>query len=196
MTDTYKASGGPSSPTPASSENPMKVDQVPPPEPFGLDTIPAGREVFFLVHGEYNVTLARGYNQPAVGIESWHREYSMLPAFEQVKRIWVVVNDTEDNLSFVTSIAADKLFRQRCRISTEGVPAVTKSKMLWEQKYSYPILSEEFRGSYDKQFEAIHQFQVFPPPSCVSKLKKLGRPKPKEDVPAPVPPWLLPYGRW
>ena len=177
MTETCKTNGGPSSPAPAGSEDQMKIEA--PPKPYGLDKIPAGREVFFLVHGEYNVTLARGYSQPAVGIESWHREYAMLPAFEQVKRIWVVVNDTEDNLLFVTSIAADKSVRRRCRISNWGVQPVTKWKMLWEQKYTYPILSEETRRWYDKQFEASHHFQEFPTPSEVYKLKKFGAQKPE-----------------
>ena len=139
VTAASEATSGQGSPTLAGSEDRMKVDGVPPPEPHGLDKILAGCEVFFLVRGECNVTLARGYNQPAVGVESWHREYVTLPAFEQVKRIWVVVNDTEDNLSFVTSIAADKLVRRRCRISNRGVQPITKWKMLWEKKYAYPL---------------------------------------------------------
>jgi len=133
MTDTYKASGDPSSPAPAGSEDQMKMDGETPPEPYGLDTIQLACKAFFLVHGELNVIYARGYNQPAVGIESWHRRYSTLPAFSQVERIWVVLSDTEDNLSFVTSIAADKLVRRRCRVSTEGVQRVIKAKMLWRQ---------------------------------------------------------------
>ena len=167
------------SPAPADSQGQIDAAEMPPPEPYGLDTIPAACKAFFLVHGEMNARYARGYNQPAVGIGKWHQQYSTLPAFSQAERIWVVLNDTEDNLSFVTSIAADKLVRRRCRISTWGVQPVTKSKMLWEQKHSYPILSEEFRRWYDKQFEAIHDFQVFPPPSCVNKLKKLGAQKPE-----------------
>jgi len=132
-----------------------------------------------LIHREINAIYARGYNQPAVGSESWHREYSTLPAFSQVERIWVVLNETEDNLSFVTSIAADKLVRKRCRISTEGVQRVTKAKMLWEKEHTYPILSEEFHRWYDEQFETIQHFQAFPTPSEVYKLKKLGVQKPE-----------------
>jgi hypothetical protein len=40
-------------------------------------------------------------------------------------------------------------------------------------------LSEEFHWWHDKQFETLWHFQVFPPPSCANKLKKLGAHKPK-----------------
>ena len=167
------------SPAPADSQGQIDAAEMPPPEPYGLDTIPAACKAFFLVHGEMNAIYARGYNQPAVGIGKWHQQYSTLPAFSQAERIWVVLNDTEDNLSFVTSIAADKAIRRRCLISTKGVQLVTKSKMQWEREYTYPILSEALRRWYDKQFETLWQFQVFPPPSCVNKLKKLGAHKPE-----------------
>ena len=164
------------------SENKAPADLVvPAPEPYGLDTIPPGCRAFFLFHGELNAIYARGYNQPAAGIESWHPEYSGLPAFTQAERIWVVVNTAEDNLLFVASIAADKFIRRRCTISTEDVQRVTKAKMLWEKEHSYPFLSEEFRRWYDEQFERIWCFEAFPRPSEVYKLKKLGAPKRGDD---------------
>jgi hypothetical protein len=159
------------------------------PEPYGLNTIPAACQAFFLVHGEMNARYARGYNQPAVGIEKWHQQYSTLPAFSQAERIWVVLNDTEDNLSFVTSIAEDKAMRRRCVISTEGVQLVTQSKREWERRFS-------FGWSCYKHFEEACHFQALPTPSEIYKLRRLGTPKPKEDVPDLVPPWLPPWGQW
>jgi hypothetical protein len=180
------------SPAPADSQGQIDGAGMPPPEPYGLDTIPAACKAFFLVHGEMNAIYARGYNQPAVGIGKWHQKYSTLPAFSQAERIWVVLNDTEDNLSFVTSIAADKAIRRRCLISTKGVQLVTKSKMLWERSFSSGISPEEYR----RHFEEVWHFQALPTPSEIYKLRRLGRPKPKEDVPDLVPPWLPPWGQW
>jgi hypothetical protein len=157
--------------------------------PYGLDTVPPGSKAFFLVRGELNATYARGYVQPAVGIEIWRQEYSTLPAFMQVRRIWVVVNDREDNLSFIESIAADKSIRRRCVISTWGVQMITKSKMLWEREHSYPILSDESRRHYDKQFEVVCHFQAIPTPSERYKIRRLGTPRPQDVCPAPQIDW-------
>lgn len=196
MTDANELTNRRIGQTEPGSADEAAVDVAPAPEPFGLNAIPVGCKAFFLVHGELNATYARGYNQLAVGLKSWRPEYSVLPAFVQVERIWVALNDTEDNLSFVNSIAADKLIRKRCRISAEGVRRLTKEKMLWDSEHRYPTLSEGFRQSYDNEFEAIHHFQPLPTPSEIYKLRRLGRPKPKADTPTQVPPWLPPWGQW
>jgi len=174
-----KESEGTSGANAARSVNQVNADSVPPPEPYGLDTIPPGCETFFLVRGELNARYARGYVQPAVGIETWHPEYSTLAAFMHAKRIWVVLNDTEDNLSLVKSIAADKSIRRRCVVSTWGVQTVTKSKMLWDPRYS----------DSNSQFEAVFHFQKFPTPSEIYKIRRLGKPKPPKVYPAPRLDW-------
>lgn len=149
----------------------------------GLEAIPPGCKAFFLVYREQNAIYARGYDQPAVGIEIWKSVYGELPAFAEVERLWVVLNDNEDNRPFLISIANDKSVRRRCKISTLGVQWVTKGRLQWEQKQRYWTLSEEFRRSEDDAFEKIYQFQRCPTPSQIYKLDQLARAKKAPDIP-------------
>jgi hypothetical protein len=174
--------------TPAGSASQINADGASA-DPYGLDTIPPASYAFFLVRGELNATFARGYVQPAVGIEIWRQEYSTLPVFVQATRIWVVLNDTEDNLAFVESIAADKSIRRRCIVSTCGVQTVTKSKMLWDRQHSYSTWSEEFRRRCDKEFEAVWHFQAFPTPSERYKIRRLGTPRRRDVCPPQIDRW-------
>jgi hypothetical protein len=61
------------SPASADSQGLIDAAEMPPPQPYGLDTIAAACKAFFLVHGEMNAIYARGYNQPALGIGKWHQ---------------------------------------------------------------------------------------------------------------------------
>ena len=176
MNNEYESMEEKSGETPEGSGNQTNADS-PPAGPYGLDTISPASYAFFLVRGELNATYARGFVQPAVGVEVWRHEYSTLPVFVEAERIWVVLTDTEDNLAFVTSIAADKSIRRRCVVSTWGVQVVAKYKMLWERQYLYPTLSMDSRRSYDEHFENVHGFQKFPRPSEKYKLRRLGTPK-------------------
>lgn len=145
-----------------------------PSDVFGLDTIPRGCKAFFLVKGQQNAMYARNCEQHAVGIDIWRRGYTQFPAFAQVERFWVVLNDNEDNRAFLISIAAEKSVRKRCRISTLGVQWVAKQRMLRQRQQRY---SADFHPTEDEIFEKGLQFQNCPFPSQLSKLDQLGRPR-------------------
>ena len=156
-----------------------------PPEPHGLDSIPAGCKAFFLVRGEQNAIYARGYDQPAIGIEVWHHEYASLPAFQAAERIWVVVTANEENRAFVLSLASDITIRERCMVSVgklhgdmNHVQCVCKSRRQMERPHdgSWPDTSG---------FEAIFHFQPVPLPSHKDKLAALLAKPPEPDRPSP-----------
>jgi hypothetical protein len=140
-----------------------------------------GTKEFFLVRGELNVTYAKGYAQPAVGIEEWHAEYMELPAFQKVERVWVVITNTEDNARFVLSLARDIAIREKCLISTEGVQSVCKLRLQLDRAHNV---------SY---FESLFHFQPIPLPSHADKLTALTWRKP---IPEPATPTIEDPNYW
>lgn len=147
---------------------------------YGLDRIPHGCKAFFLVNGQQNAIYAQNHEQRAVGIDIWRRCYTQFPAFAQVERFWVVLNDNEDSRAFLISIAAEKSIRKRCRISTLGVQWVAKQRMLRQRERRY---SADFHPTEDEIFEKGLQFQNCPFPSQLYKLDQLGRPKRESNEP-------------
>jgi hypothetical protein len=160
---------------------PVYIQQVPalPPVPYGIDAIPAGTKVFFLVNGKLNQEIACNCAQPAVGIESWHHEYASLPAFRDAERIWVVVTPGEDNREFILSLADDIWIRERCLISTGRVQFVCKHHLAMERekKYEYEVFDKQ-------QFEAVHKFQPIPLASHTDKIDLLLKSPKTEDRPS------------
>jgi len=164
---------------PAPSPAPAPV--LPPPEPYGLDSIPAGCKAFFLVCGELNAIYAHGYAQPAVGIETWHHAYASLPAFQAAERIWVVVTANDEHRAFVLSLAADTTIRERFVISVgevhgnmNHVQSICKRRFLWERaKHSASIMDPAFRLADRSDFEKVHGFQPIPQPNQTDKLAAL-----------------------
>jgi predicted DNA-binding protein (UPF0251 family) len=159
---------------------PPIVSQFVPPAPVGLDTIPEGCTSFFLVMGAQNQQYAKGYAQPCIGIEQWHREYARLPVFRDAERVWVVVNLSEDNQAFVMSLAADIWVRERCVISTQGVQHVAKARLLMQRRLQRPWFA------YDApEFEAVHRFQPLAQAKNVREIAELLA-KPETDADAPM----------
>jgi hypothetical protein len=166
------------SPLPVAPEPATPVAVAPvvsPPEPFGLESVPAGCKRFFLVNGKLNAEYAHHLEQHAVGINAWHKEYVQLAAFQNAEKIWVVLNRGEDNRAFILSIANDIWIRERCAISvgtwpgSTWVQAICKSRMLkvWSLK------GREWWSSDTEQFEAVHGFQAYPLASHTDKLAAL-----------------------
>ncbi|HKR29727.1 MAG TPA: ImmA/IrrE family metallo-endopeptidase [Terriglobales bacterium] len=164
----------------AATSEPLGNVQGTPSGVYGLETIPQGCKAFFLVHGDQNAVCPRRCEQLAVGVETWHCAYAHLPAFASVERLWVVLNDNEENRAFLISIAADKVIRRRCRVSIRGVQWVAKQRMLCQRRWRY---SEHFNPSNDAIFEEGLEFQDCPVPSEIYKLDQLGRPKEEQDKP-------------
>ena len=179
---------------------PALVPVVLPPAPHGLDSIPAGCKAFFLVRGSLNQRYARGYAQPAVGIEVWHHEYASLPAFQAIERIWMVMNSSEDNGAFLLSIAGDIWIRERCLVSVDGltvrnppvrlpdvwVQLVCKSRRSWGGRHSASIVHPAFQLADRSDFEAGHHFQPIPHPNHTNKLAALLAKPPEPEKPSPL----------
>lgn len=127
------------------------------------------------------MTYAKGYAQPAVGIEEWHSEYMELPAFQNVERVWVVITETEDNVRFVMSLAKAIEIREKCLISTEGVQWVCKLRLQMDRAHDV------------WNFESLFHFQPIPLPSHVNKLAELTWRKP---IPEPATPAIKDPNYW
>ena len=164
------------------------------PTPFGLDSIPAGCKAFFLVCGEQNAIYARGYAQPAIGIETWHPSYASLPAFPAAERIWVVVTANEENRAFVLSLAADITIRERCVVSVgevhgdmNHVQMVCKRRLLWERKnHSASIVDPAFLLADRSDFEEAQGFQPIPQPNHTRELEALLAKPPEHERADPL----------
>jgi hypothetical protein len=162
---------------------------VPPPEPFGLATIPAGCKAFFLVHGSLNQQYVANCAQPCIGIERWHNEYMDLPAFQAVEKVWVLMNSSEDNRVFLESLVGDITIRERCRISVDNGATLNNQPVrfgTWVQNVAKAKLRMErpHDGSRPDTsgFETIYNFQPIPLASHKDKLNALvartGEPEP------------------
>jgi hypothetical protein len=155
------------------------------PTPFGLESVPAGTKVFFLVNGEHNAILARKCAQIAVGIERWHPSYATLPAFRDADTILVVINSDDDNRAFILSLVDDIWIRERCVIS-RGDSRITEVRWTWVQQVckdrlmtqrANAGLSEEW---WRQRFEAPY-FAPMPQPNHSERIEAFLAPPKKEE---------------
>jgi hypothetical protein len=157
----------------------------------GLPNVKINTRMFFLVHGAHNVVLGTGSEQLVVAIDQWHQEYHDLEEFQNVERIWVVLDPREDNRAFLLSIVADIWVREKCLVVVSSVLDICRYRLAWERDHHAGFMS----SVYDAEFETACKFIPMPAPNYVREIEALLVPAPAPDVPQPVGGLYMPPSR-
>jgi hypothetical protein len=167
----------PSDPLPG-PESEVDVSEI-----WGLDLVPEGCREFFLVMGRQNQECAQHMAQNAIGLNRWDAAYWRLPLFRTAQKVWIVLNDGDDNRRFLMSVAADTRLRAMVLIAPvrrNSVRFVCQERLLAQR--------EEGRGYKDGfHFENVQGFK--PLPTDARELAKL---LPRPEKPKPEEPWSSP----
>lgn len=133
---------------------------------------------FFLVNanGKLNLDYATNNSQFGVVIERWHNVYRDMPLFQNATKIWVVLDENDDNRAFLQSLIDDSWIREKCVITVGSMLDIAKYKT--DARVPYKISFE--------CFEQVWRFSSLPQPNEEERIQQLLR----KPTPAPEPPLL------